>query len=138
MHSPSIAVEGPCISATSSVSTELPAPQRLLIKGLVCVWQVSGVTFAFDANQPPGQRVVEGSVRLNGERLDRERHYTVGTKSYLLQGKDGFGAFKDVRPASAWTCCCIRGVIAPAVAPDLAAGAHCTCRPRLLFLGNRR
>lgn len=47
---------------------------------------ISGVTFKFDSNKPPHSRVVESS-------LDPSKTYTVATKAYLAQGKDGYDVF---------------------------------------------
>ncbi|PNH05856.1 Trifunctional nucleotide phosphoesterase protein YfkN [Tetrabaena socialis] len=64
--------------------------------------QVSGLKFKFDPAQPPGARVVAGSVfvtdfddELEDERapLLVERRYRVAVKEYLAQGKDGFSVF---------------------------------------------
>lgn len=40
---------------------------------------------------------MEDSVCVLGRPLDRNITYRVGTKVYLLQGKDGYGSFADVR-----------------------------------------
>jgi 5'-nucleotidase len=88
---------------------------------------VDGVRFAFDPSQPPGSRVVQGSVyvrdrgshinhsKLIGRRgqpqqpdvdceldphfspLDRHKIYHVCSKTYLLSGKDGYDAFKGAK-----------------------------------------
>jgi hypothetical protein len=34
---------------------------------------VSGVTFAFDPDMDPGQRVIESSVKVGGKKLELER-----------------------------------------------------------------
>jgi hypothetical protein len=62
----------------------------------ICV-QVSGLVLAFDPSRPPGHRIVEQSVCVMGVPLERKTKYRVGTKVYLLQGKDGYGSFADVR-----------------------------------------
>ncbi|XP_065187556.1 mannosylglucosyl-3-phosphoglycerate phosphatase-like [Sycon ciliatum] len=56
---------------------------------------VSGVRFTFDAAKNAGSRVVDGSVSVGGNALDLNGRYTVVTKSYLAQGKDGYDSFKD-------------------------------------------
>ncbi|KAK2077429.1 hypothetical protein QBZ16_004274 [Prototheca wickerhamii] len=58
--------------------------------------QVSGLRAAFDPAQAPGQRVVPGSVRVNGAPLERGRTYAVATKSFLGDGKDGYGFLRRV------------------------------------------
>lgn len=58
--------------------------------------QVSNVFFDFDGKKPSGSRVIRESVHIGEEPLDLERRYTVGTKDYLLSGKDGFDCFTEV------------------------------------------
>jgi 5'-nucleotidase len=53
--------------------------------------QVSGLAFAFDMDQPAGQRVVE--VAVGGEPLDPARIYRVTTIDYLAAGGDGYETF---------------------------------------------
>ena len=59
--------------------------------------QVSGVQLSFDAAQPGGARVVEGSVTVAGAPLDLARTYTLCTKDYLRAGKDGYDVFRDLK-----------------------------------------
>ncbi|PRW59853.1 5 -nucleotidase [Chlorella sorokiniana] len=59
--------------------------------------QVSGLTFAFDSDQPPGSRVVRDSVRVAGHPLQLEARYKVATKAYLRGGKDGFESLKAAK-----------------------------------------
>jgi len=47
--------------------------------------QVSHITFSFDANAPPMQRVRE--VMMKGEALDLEKEYTIATRAHLAAGK---------------------------------------------------
>src|SRR3954451_6907935 len=49
------------------------------------------VDVTLDASKPAGSRVT--SVRINGEPLDPNRTYTVGTVSFLATGGDNFRAF---------------------------------------------
>lgn len=58
--------------------------------------QVSGMSFTFDAAKPPGERVLQESVLVNGEPLDPDKLYSLCTKDYLRQGKDGYDIFKQV------------------------------------------
>lgn len=67
---------------------------------------VSGLRFEFDPTRPPGSRVLESSVRIVGgggapvdEPLDLDAMYTVATKEYLSNGKDGYTAFKGAEVA---------------------------------------
>ncbi|CAB3979105.1 5 -nucleotidase-like isoform X2 [Paramuricea clavata] len=57
--------------------------------------QVSGVTFAFDPDMDPDQRVIEKSVKVGGKKLELERKYKLCTKGYISHGKDGYDVFKD-------------------------------------------
>jgi 5'-nucleotidase len=50
---------------------------------------VSGVSFEFVPNQPPGARVVASSVMVDGKPIVADRLYRVATKEYLAMGKDG-------------------------------------------------
>jgi len=60
---------------------------------------VDGVRFSFDPNKPEGARVVEGSVTVAEkdsnelQPLDLSKKYTVASKTYLLNGKDGYESF---------------------------------------------
>jgi len=54
--------------------------------GFSCVW---------DARRPVGQRVVPGSVRLNGVVLDGHRRYRVVANNFLNDGGDGAALLKD-------------------------------------------
>jgi 5'-nucleotidase len=49
--------------------------------------QVSGVHFTYDVSRPAGSRVVSATIR--GKPLDLDRQYTLATKPYLTEGKDG-------------------------------------------------
>lgn len=61
---------------------------------------VSGLRFAFDPSQPAGSRVVAGSVQVTSEAapegvaLELTAEYTVATKAYLTNGKDGYTMFR--------------------------------------------
>ena len=59
--------------------------------------QVSGVKFTFEAFKDEdghnATKVLPESVMVGGEPLDLSKKYKVGTKDYLMQGKDGFTMF---------------------------------------------
>lgn len=59
--------------------------------------QVSGVQFMFEAfKDDDGKnvtRVLPETVKVGGEPVDLKRMYKVGTKDYLMHGKDGFTMF---------------------------------------------
>jgi 5'-nucleotidase len=46
--------------------------------------------YQWRASAPVGQRVVPGSVRLNGEPIESQRRYRVTVNSFLASGGDGF------------------------------------------------
>ncbi|CDI78306.1 nucleotidase, putative [Eimeria acervulina] len=69
--------------------------------------QVAGIRFEFDSSKPAGSRVIRETVQVaprgsnlqssdgqpslgRFEPLDENAEYTVATKSYVLQGRDGF------------------------------------------------
>lgn len=52
-----------------------------------------GFTYGWDASNPQGSRVVNGSMMLNGTPIDLNATYRVGTLSFLAQGGDSFTAF---------------------------------------------
>ena len=54
---------------------------------------LSGVRFTFRSTSAPGSRVVRDSVTVNGAPLDMAKEYSVATKAYLAQGKDGYTCF---------------------------------------------
>jgi 5'-nucleotidase len=59
------------------------------------ILQVSkGFGYTWDNAKPVGQRVVPGSVMLDGKPLDAAATYRVTVNSFLADGGDSFGAFK--------------------------------------------
>ena len=62
------------------------------------VLQVSkGFSYSWDNAKPAGQRVVPGSATLDGKPLDAAASYRVTVNSFLADGGDNFGAFKQGR-----------------------------------------
>ena len=59
------------------------------------VLQVSGITYAWHPERPPGQRVDAGDVRIGGQPLDLDRPYSVVVNSYLAEGGDNFAVLRD-------------------------------------------
>lgn len=57
----------------------------------------AGFAYRWDARRPPGQRVVPGSVQLDGQPLDAARRYRVTVNSFLADGGDSFAAFAKGR-----------------------------------------
>ena len=52
-----------------------------------------GFTYEWDATNPQGSRVVNGSMKLNGVPLMATETYRVGTLNFLADGGDSFTAF---------------------------------------------
>lgn len=58
--------------------------------------QVSrGLYYRWDNARPNGQRVVPGSVRIDGAVLDEAKTYKVVANNFLAEGGDGFSIFKQ-------------------------------------------
>ncbi|MFC3120775.1 bifunctional metallophosphatase/5'-nucleotidase [Agaribacter flavus] len=53
---------------------------------------VSGMTFTYDSEKVPGERVI--SAKINGTAIELTGTYRVATTDYLSQGGDGLTAFK--------------------------------------------
>ena len=59
------------------------------------ILQVSrGFGYAWDAGKPPGERIVPGSLRLNGAPITPDQRLRVTVNSFLAGGGDGFTVFK--------------------------------------------
>jgi len=59
------------------------------------VLQISeGLSYEWDEYKPEGQRIVPGSVKLNGKPLEMGSTYRVVTNNFLAEGGDGFPSFK--------------------------------------------
>jgi 5'-nucleotidase len=60
------------------------------------VLQVSrGFTYTWDNSQPPGQRIVPGSLKLNGVPIEPQQRLRVTVNSFLAGGGDNFSVFKQ-------------------------------------------
>jgi len=60
------------------------------------VLQVSqGFGYAWDAARPPGQRVVEDSLRLNGRPLAADARVRVTVNSFMAEGGDRFSVLRE-------------------------------------------
>jgi 5'-nucleotidase len=57
----------------------------------------SGFGYTWDNTRPVGQRVVPGSVMLEGKPIDPGASYRVAVNSFLADGGDNFGVFKQAR-----------------------------------------
>ncbi|UGT44874.1 bifunctional metallophosphatase/5'-nucleotidase [Nocardia yamanashiensis] len=61
----------------------------------------AGITYAYSATAPKGQKVIAGSVRIGGTALDPAAEYQIATNNFLSTGGDGFSVFtqgKNVTP----------------------------------------
>ena len=54
---------------------------------------ISGIRMKYDTSKPAMERILECEV--NGEPLDKAKSYTLTTKSFLYDGKDGYDAMKS-------------------------------------------
>lgn len=52
-----------------------------------------GFSYTWDASQPQGERVVPGSMELDGEPVQADQTYRVATLNFLADGGDSFTAF---------------------------------------------
>ncbi|WP_063729909.1 bifunctional metallophosphatase/5'-nucleotidase [Streptomyces sp. RTd22] len=60
------------------------------------ILQVSkGLTYTLDLTKSGKDRIVTGTVKLNGEAIDPAKTYRVAMNEFLAGGGDGFPAFKD-------------------------------------------
>ena len=59
--------------------------------------QVSGISYAFDPTNEPGNRIIKDSVTVNNEPIQINKLYTIATKAYLRSGKDGFETLKKAK-----------------------------------------
>ncbi|MEO3978456.1 bifunctional metallophosphatase/5'-nucleotidase [Streptomyces sp. CAU 1734] len=65
-------------------------------QGAPKILQVSrGFTYTLDMTRAGADRVVTGSVRLNGEPIDPARTYRVAMNEFLTGGGDGFAVLKE-------------------------------------------
>ena len=60
------------------------------------ILQVSeGFSYTWDASRPPGQRVVDGSLRLGGQPIAPDARLRITVNSFLAAGGDNFQLFKQ-------------------------------------------
>jgi len=57
----------------------------------------SGFTYQWDSKRPLGQRVVPGSIKLDGKPLDDKADYRVAVNNFLAEGGDRVPMFKEGR-----------------------------------------
>ena len=62
------------------------------------ILQISkGFSYRWNPALPPGQRVVPGSLMLDGVALDEASTYRIAANNFLAEGGDNFPAFRDAR-----------------------------------------
>ena len=67
-------------------------------QGRARILQVSrGFGYRWDMARPPGQRIVPGSVMLDGQPIDAAANVRVTVNSFMAGGGDGFATFKQGR-----------------------------------------
>jgi 5'-nucleotidase len=54
-----------------------------------------GFTYTWDASKPDAQKIVPGSVKIDGVPVTPAATYRITIDEFLVQGGDGFGAFKS-------------------------------------------
>ena len=54
-----------------------------------------GFTYTWDNARPRGEKVLPGSMRLNGTPIDPQLQYRVAANSFLAGGSEGMGMFRD-------------------------------------------
>ncbi|XP_028396283.1 snake venom 5'-nucleotidase-like [Dendronephthya gigantea] len=52
--------------------------------------QVSGIEFTFDPSKNAGQRVIAGTLKVEGEDVNLEKKYTLAVGAYIAGGGDGY------------------------------------------------
>ena len=60
--------------------------------------QVSGISFTYSRQAPPGSRVKE--IRIGGAPLDPKKEYVVATNDFMAAGGDGYQAFGEALKSS--------------------------------------
>jgi 5'-nucleotidase len=61
------------------------------------ILHAAGLEYAWDGTRPLGQRIVPGSVRIDGTPLDAKADYRVAMNSFLYGSGDGFSLFSAGR-----------------------------------------
>lgn len=54
-----------------------------------------GFSYEWDSSRPAGQKVVAGSMKLNGKPIDMKKTYRVAANEFLATGGSNFSAFKQ-------------------------------------------
>jgi 5'-nucleotidase len=62
----------------------------------VSMLQISqGFSYRWDMERAPGQRVVPGSMMLNGVPIDAAKTYRIAANNFLAEGGDNFLVFRE-------------------------------------------
>jgi 5'-nucleotidase len=81
---------------TGDMIRRLLEQQFTVIAPNIRLLQVShGFTYTYDMTRPAGNRVVPGTIRLNGTPLDPIATYRVAMNNFLASGGDGFTVFNE-------------------------------------------
>jgi 5'-nucleotidase len=92
----------------------------------------AGLKYRWDGARPAGQRVVAGSIALDGVALDETRSYRLVTNNFLAEGGDGFPMFRlgaktqdtQIRDLDAFTDYLVNAARGGAPAGSVALGAR--------------
>lgn len=57
--------------------------------------QVSNISYSYDANKPPGERVDRQTIMIGEDPVDLQKMYRVAVPNFMAWGKDGFDALTD-------------------------------------------
>ena len=80
------------VELTGAQVVELLEYSYELAYGIV---QMSGVETIYDSKKPIGSRLID--VKINGQKIDLTKAYTVAATSFMATGGDGFSMLKDGR-----------------------------------------
>ncbi|XP_030369481.1 uncharacterized protein LOC115620395 isoform X2 [Scaptodrosophila lebanonensis] len=59
--------------------------------------QVAGLSFAFDPQKPPGERIDPQLIQVGDEYLNLSQMYKLCVKNYLYMGCDGYNMFRNAK-----------------------------------------
>ncbi|MEN8190037.1 MAG: 5'-nucleotidase C-terminal domain-containing protein [Thermodesulfobacteriota bacterium] len=86
------------------VETEVTGAQLVKLLEASCSFRleksfvnVSGMIFKYDSSREKGNRVIQESIKINGEDLDPGRIYSLGTGRYIFDGGDRYSEFKELK-----------------------------------------
>lgn len=57
--------------------------------------QVAGISFDFDPEKEPLQRITASDIKIRGEPIQLDKEYKLVTKSFLANGRDGYAVLKN-------------------------------------------